>query len=126
MTGAAILNELERAGVRVRPTARGLAVSPRTAVDERLRRLLEAHKGDLVASLDPEVGWRVREMQKQVTGNGALPVLVARQDCAVGPDRCLSCGEQADPSPAGAARCASCRIAAGLVAFAAIPTSLTT
>lgn len=121
MTATAVLHELRRAGVQVRLTPSGLVVTPRSAFDARLRRLVVRHKADLVASLDPEVGWRVNAMRQQVTGDRALPLLVARTVVTFSPNRCLSCGNTTEDAEAGYSRCAACRTAAGLVAFEAIP-----
>jgi len=121
VTATTVLSELHRAGVQVRLTPEGLVVTPRSAFDARLRRLVVRHKADLVATLDPEVGWRVNAMRQQVTGSRALPLLVARTVPRFSPGRCLSCGDPAKDAEAGYSRCAACRTAAGLVAFEVVP-----
>lgn len=99
MTPVEMVGSLYRRGILVVPVGEGgLRYRPREALSEAERADLARHREAIRAAFDADpVGWRAAVMATQVTGTGAIPLLLARPGTRFPLGTCCSCGDQLGP-----------------------------
>jgi hypothetical protein len=110
VNAASLIVDFAARGIVIGADRGRLWLRPKKAVTATVLTLAHQHKGELLALLDPEVGWRVKSMRGQVLPFPAsIPLLLARPDALQQPGCCLSCGDVLGKDSSDSLCCVSVR-----------------
>lgn len=111
MDGVMLLREARLAGLSVTTDGRQVLVRGPRHLEPVARRVLAA-KPDVLELLlkEGEIAWRVEVMRRQIPADGAIPLLIARDEVPRPLGTCCSCGDVL--RAADRYRCVPCAAAA--------------